>query len=517
MSSHAEALAARESAILDAAQVPSAHAAEAAKVENEHLLAMSISIMILLNIISLGIGQWLHSKHIYWLPECGATIIVGFFAGWIVSSMLPPDVEREEAHLYFDSTFFMLFLLPPIIFDAGYELNMRLFMRNYGKILTLAIVGTLISTLLTWYLLYTDMTDMLIDLGFSESGQFAALISAVDPVATLSLFSTLKVDPSLNNMVVGESVLNDAVALITFRAITHYGVNMKNEWEAIVLSFVITGLGSALIGVVVGLAASLALKIMGMGRRGDLPHVETVIFTAFAYGSYVCSELPENSGIVAALFAGMTMRAFAKPNLSKRATIYVESLLKVMVTICDNIIYLLVGFALTIEIPYVLRPDLPGTTLDMQAVLTAFVYTLIVCLVARAVHLFPIVGLFNANEPEKWRAPLPQQIVMWYSGLRGAIAVALAYEVVGPNAHVIRAATMFVVVGTTFLFGGSTKCLLDVLKIRTGCADEEEEEELLDTGRREGGLLKKVYYALEDCLVDRKEDGFKELKEKFEA
>ena len=389
MSSHAEALAARESAILDAAQVPSAHAAEAAKVENEHLLAMSISIMILLNIISLGIGQWLHSKHIYWLPECGATIIVGFFAGWIVSSMLPPDVEREEAHLYFDSTFFMLFLLPPIIFDAGYELNMRLFMRNYGKILTLAIVGTLISTLLTWYLLYTDMTDMLIDLGFSESGQFAALISAVDPVATLSLFSTLKVDPTLNNMVVGESVLNDAVALITFRAITHYGVNMKNEWEAIVLSFVITGLGSALIGVVVGLAASLALKIMGMGRRGDLPHVETVIFTAFAYGSYVCSELPENSGIVAALFAGMTMRAFAKPNLSKRATIYVESLLKVMVTICDNIIYLLVGFALTIEIPYVLRPDLPGTTLDMQAVLTAFVYTLIVCLVARAVHPLP--------------------------------------------------------------------------------------------------------------------------------
>ena len=252
MSSHAEALAARESAILDAAQVPqptpprpqrsrtsTCSRCRSNRDPAQHHLAR--------------IGQWLHSKHIYWLPECGATIIVGFFAGWIVSSMLPPDVEREEAHLYFDSTFFMLFLLPPIIFDAGYELNMRLFMRNYGKILTLAIVGTLISTLLTWYLLYTDMTDMLIDLGFSESGQFAALISAVDPVATLSLFST-KVDPSLNNMVVGESVLNDAVALITFRAITHYGVNMKNEWEAIVLSFVITGL-IGLIGVVVGLAA----------------------------------------------------------------------------------------------------------------------------------------------------------------------------------------------------------------------------------------------------------------------
>ena len=94
---------------------------------------------------------------------------------------------------------------------------MSLFSRNFWKILSLAVIGTLASTAITWYALYTDYTDMLIDLGFSESGQFAALISAVDPVATLSLFSTLQVDPSLNNMVVGESVLNDAVALITFR------------------------------------------------------------------------------------------------------------------------------------------------------------------------------------------------------------------------------------------------------------------------------------------------------------
>lgn len=47
-------------------------------------------------------------------------------------------------------------------------------------------------------------------MSFSESGQFAALISAVDPVATLSLFNALAVDPSLNNIVVGESVLNGA-------------------------------------------------------------------------------------------------------------------------------------------------------------------------------------------------------------------------------------------------------------------------------------------------------------------
>ena len=158
---------------------------------------------------------------------------------------------------------------------------------------------------------------------------------------------------------VGESVLNDAVAMITFRAVTHYGVNLKAEWESIMLSFMVTGVGSAVMGTAVGLCAALCFKLMGMGRRGDLPHVEATIFTAFAYGSFVCAELPENSGIVAAMFAGMTMRQFARPNLSKRGREYTEVLLKVMTTLADNIIYLLVGFSLTIEIPYGLSPELP--------------------------------------------------------------------------------------------------------------------------------------------------------------
>ena len=115
----ASGLAAMEDPILHDAVVST----EGEHVEKEHLLAASVATMIVLNIISLAIGQWLHSKHIFWLPECGATILVGFFAGWWVSTHLPPDVERKETNLYFDPTFFTLFLLPPIIFDAGYSVR----------------------------------------------------------------------------------------------------------------------------------------------------------------------------------------------------------------------------------------------------------------------------------------------------------------------------------------------------------------------------------------------------------
>jgi len=445
------------------------------------------------------------------LPECGATIIVGFFAGYYVSTHLPPHTTREETHLYFDPMFFTLFLLPPIIFEAGYSLNMKLFIRQLDKIMGLAVFGTLIATAITWYALYTDHTDMLIDLEFSEAGQFAALISAVDPVATISLFATLKVDPALNNMVVGESVLNDAVALISFRAITHYGVNFKNEVESIVASFAITGGSSAIVGVGIGVLGAIVFKGMGMGRRGDLPHIEAVIFYAFAYASYICAELPENSGIVASMFAGMTMRAFVRPNLSAQGRIYVKVFLQVMVTIADNIIYLLVGFALTLEIPYVLSPELPGTTLLLSQSVTAFLYTLFVCLAARAAHLFPILGLCNLWSPPEHRVPCSYQAIAWFSGLRGAIAVCLAYQVVGPNAHVIRASTMFVVVGTTFLFGGSTKSLLDAFKVPTNCPDDDPDE--LEERPKERTL----YWAVRDILVDERSDEFVALKDSHEA
>lgn len=125
-----------------------------------------------------------------------------------------------KAMLSFDPEFFNLFLLPPIIFEAGY--SFRLYKRNIARILSLALLGTLVATALTWSGLYAlGKAGAIVELNTTEAGQFAALISAVDPVATLSLFNSLKVDPTLNNVVVGESVLNDAVALIAFRSISY--------------------------------------------------------------------------------------------------------------------------------------------------------------------------------------------------------------------------------------------------------------------------------------------------------
>jgi len=230
----------------------------------------------------------------------------------------------------------------------------------------------------------------------------------------------------------------------------------------------------------------------------ELPHVECIIFVAVAYISFVGAELPENSGIVSALFCGFTMRAYARPNLSLRARGQCDSLLKALAMLTENTVYLLVGLALTIEIEFVINDTLEGTTLQWLEAVKAFIYVIVLAVAVRAVHLFPIIFSFNSCSKKEDAVPFSHQIVMWFSGLRGAIAVALAYQVTGDNLggtannkHIIRAATMMTVVFTTFVFGGCTPCLLENLKIATGVEPEAGE------AQKEG-----IFKSIEEKLVD---------------
>ncbi len=92
-----------------------------------------------------------------------------------------------------------------------------------GTILIFALAGTVTATIITGLLLFQAGRDHFVtSLSFEESMSFASLISATDPVATLSVFSALNVEPGLYSIVYGESVLNDAVAIVLFRTFTAF-------------------------------------------------------------------------------------------------------------------------------------------------------------------------------------------------------------------------------------------------------------------------------------------------------
>ena len=92
-----------------------------------------------------------------------------------------------------------------------------LFFKNIGSILAFAIIGTLISTITTSFLTYAvGYTGLVTSLPFKASFAFGALISATDPVAVLGLFRDINADKTLYILIYGESILNDAMAIIMY-------------------------------------------------------------------------------------------------------------------------------------------------------------------------------------------------------------------------------------------------------------------------------------------------------------
>ncbi|XP_025789522.1 sodium/hydrogen exchanger 6 [Puma concolor] len=120
----------------------------------------------------------------------------------------------------FDPEVFFNILLPPIIFYAGYSLKRRHFFRNLGSILAYAFLGTAISCFVIGSIMYGCVTLMKVtgqlagDFYFTDCLLFGAIVSATDPVTVLAIFHELQVDVELYALLFGESVLNDAVAIV---------------------------------------------------------------------------------------------------------------------------------------------------------------------------------------------------------------------------------------------------------------------------------------------------------------
>ncbi len=142
------------------------------------------------------------------------------------------EVNEIDQKATFDPEIFFNVLLPPIIFHAGYSMKKRFFFRNIGSILALAFVGTVVSTFVVGGVMY-GVATVFPHLKFSllDSLHFGALISATDPVTVLAIFNDLSVDVNLYALVFGESVLNDAVAIVLTRTLEDYEKDAKTDGQ----------------------------------------------------------------------------------------------------------------------------------------------------------------------------------------------------------------------------------------------------------------------------------------------
>jgi len=430
-------------------------------------------------------AHWLSSR----VPESCLLILLGTIFGAFLFVVLPGSDECtlnadcvDDSHLIFPKftpNLFFFYLLPPIILEAAYCLHNKHFFDNIRAILLFAVIGTIINFLLTGTILvliqhsglmglhYTTNTTLgnttaedvegvrVTPLSTIEIFLFSSLISAVDPVAVLSIFAEIGVNPDLYFLVFGESLLNDGVAVVLYNMMSVFADMEARQvpvTEAHVLlgcaSFITVAFGGLTIGLVFGLLTAVITKFTSGVRI-----LEPLALLGGSYLAYVTAELFHWSGIISLIGCGLIQAHYAFKNISAESLTTVNYFIKMLSSTSDCIIFLYLGMAF----------------FESHDWSTGFVcWTLLLCLGVRFVTIFSLsalVNLFRRNiHPIGWN----EQFIMAYGGLRGAVGFSLVSMVSSgavPAARMFLTTTLAVVMFTVFAQGGTIKFIVDYLHI----------------------------------------------------
>ncbi|CAL8073970.1 unnamed protein product [Orchesella dallaii] len=478
---------------------------------NHRLDSLNILVYtILLSLTVLTIWSFKH-RRIRYLHETGLAVIYGLIVGAIIryasaatpyfhinvvpqngteafNQSVPPDalwlrlnktysyvfkgeVKQEESKLIeqkatFDPEIFFNILLPPIIFNAGYSLKRKYFFRNLGAIFTYAFIGTTVSALVIGGILYgfVQLVPTTAQFTFIDTLYFGAFISATDPVTVLAVFNDLHVDVNMYALVFGESVLNDAVAIVLASAIQNFGEEKTTGsgsqvyafWESLGV-FAWTFSSSFVIGGLMGCCTALLTKFTHVR---DFPLLETALFVLMSYSTFLIAEAADLTGIVAVLFCGICQAHYTYNNLSRDSRLRTKQLFELLNFLAENFIFCYIGVSMF---------TFPKHKFEAFFILAAFVAIII----GRAANIYPLSFLLNLGRKHKisWGF----QHVLFFSGLRGAIAFALAIRnTLSIERQTLLTTTSVIVIITVIVCGGSTNQLLNWFNIPVGVDDEAE-------------------------------------------
>ena len=349
----------------------------------------------------------------------------------------------------FQPTLFFSLLIPPIVFEGAFHLNINSLKRDIvpilafaipGVILTMAVVGALVSWGTGIPIIYTLV--------------FGAIVAAIDPVAVIALFRNLGVPKRLQVLLEGESLLNDGTSIVLFGlvltvAITGSQFNLFTS----VIDFIRIAGGGIIIGLVLGTIISQMIN------RIDDYLIETTLTTILAFGSFlIAEELFHVSGVLAVVGAGLIAGNIGPAGMSPTTRIVLFNFWEYAAFLATSFIFIIIG--LQIEISSLFE--------SWQMIAIA----IIAVSIARMITIYGFAWT-GKDIPLRW-----QHVLNW-GGLRGAISLALALSlplVLGDARNQIQVMTFGVVIFTLLVNGLTMGPLIRRLgiNIRSSVKDEYE-------------------------------------------
>ena len=318
--------------------------------------------------------------------------------------------------------------LPPLVFEAALFIHWREFKKELPLVTLLATVGVALAAAVTALGMHYALTW-----DWGSAIVFGTLIAATDPVSVIATFKESKVHGRLRMLIESESLLNDGTAAVAFVAVLGALAGGHETVLSISGALCITIIGGVLIG---GTVAYLFMVLAG--RTPDYL-VEITFTTLAAYGSFFLAERFHCSGVLAALTAGMVVGNFrSSGSISAAGRHALGPFWEYLAFVANSLIFLLIGAQEA-------QQHFEGLWAPVFA-------AIVLVTLGRAVAIYPLCALFARS---RLKVDLRYQHVLFWGGLRGALALALALSLPDdlPHQNAIVAITFAVVAFSVFAQG----------------------------------------------------------------
>ena len=392
---------------------------------------------------------------------------VPYTAGLVVIGLFLALIGEQEINVSPD--LFLGILVPPLIFEAAFQVKARDLMKDLVPIVSLSVLGVLLTTFLVSGVLYYGTNFPL-----APAFLFGSLIAATDPVAVVALFRTLGVPHRLLLLLEGESLFNDGTAIVLFNLMLAFAVTGEFSLGQSLINFVFVSGGGLLTGFILGFLISQAISII------DNALIETTLTTVLAFGSYILAEQFGVSGVLAVVAAGLVSGNLGPQRMAPTTRILVFNFWDYAAFLANSFVFLLIG----------LQIDLNILLTDWQAILWA----ILAVLVSRAASIYGLSWIGPG-------IPLRYKHVLYWGGLRGAISLALALSLpvsLGVQGDQLQVMAFGVVLFTLLVQGLTMKPLIR----RMGLIQKSQPQKDYESLHAQAVMSRTAYKRLEGMFQD---------------
>jgi len=351
----------------------------------------------------------------------------------------------------------LFIFLPTLIFESGLNLDSRLLIKNIAPVLALAIPALLVSTFIIGF-----GVAQLLPISLGMALVFGALISATDPVAVVALFKELGTSQRLTTLVEGESLLNDATAIVLVHILL--GLAMAGGFGAgdfalAVVSFVKVFFGGVLVGVLFGWLFGWLMLRLRVGSSAVL-----ILSLAMAYLCFIVAEHELHvSGVMAVAVGAVTLGVYGLPRQPREVNVALAETWEFLALACNTLLFLMIGFV--VDIWHVL------------ASWDVILLTVVLLLLARASMIYTLVPL-TTRLFKLPKVTMGERHIMWWGGLKGGLAIAIVLAIPEHLAgrQILLDVTLGVVVFTLLVNAPTIRPLIARLGLDRLTNDERAEQ-----------------------------------------